>query len=519
MGYLTIILIIIFIFSLLLTFLNENSKMTAMQIVNDMGIGINLANSFDCHSPLDDIKNPDDQITLWGNEIITKEMITSIKKNKFKTIRFPVTWKHFIDENNKVNSEWMFRVKEVVDWIVNINNMYCILNVFHDGANGNWLHEGIKAKPKYISLWSQIAEEFKYFDEHLIFESMNDIEYALGDDYDYLTLLSLTQAFVDTVRNSGGNNNYRLLLISGANKEVDLTCSEDYIMPKDPYNKLAISIHYYIPSQYCLELDDNPWTWIDESGEVHIINSKKSWGDEADYNNMISKFETIKSSFIDKGIPVIITEIGVLTEQQKKPESIREYLYAHFSMSADYNGLMSCLWDTSKKSSGIMNFFNREKGEWYDEKIKNNFKKIARGKYAKPTEYFIRTNSISVTEPDPDDFFSISIGQLKVVKVIFNAKISTSELWRCGFGMASLDSKGGWVGETIGGEAGNKGYDGSYTYTFDVSNKDFNDYIQIQKWWGQEFITMNYLTVIFKETQIFLDYKEYKKNLAFYDIN
>ena len=91
MGFLTILLIIFFFFSALLTFLNENTKMTAMQIVNDMGIGINLGNNFDCYSSFEEIKNPDEQITLWGNAIITKETITSIKKNKFKTIRFPVT--------------------------------------------------------------------------------------------------------------------------------------------------------------------------------------------------------------------------------------------------------------------------------------------------------------------------------------------------------------------------------------------------------------------------------------------
>ena len=84
--------------------------------------------------------------------------------------------------------------------------------------------------------------------------------------------------------------------------------------------------------------------------------------------------------------------------------------------------------------------------------------------------------------------------------------------------MASINSNGGWVGESIGGATGIKGYDGSYTYTFDVSDRDFNNYIQIQKWWGQQFITMNYLTVIFEESQIFINYKEYKKALYFYDL-
>ena len=129
-------------------------------------------------------------------------MFAKMKKYKIKTVRFPVTWKHFIDDNNKVNSEWMTRVSEVVDWIIN-ENMYCILNIFNDGLNGMWLSEGIKAKEKFVSLWRQIADKFKYYDEHLIFESMSDVDYKIGENYDYLTLVELTQAFVDTVRNSG----------------------------------------------------------------------------------------------------------------------------------------------------------------------------------------------------------------------------------------------------------------------------------------------------------------------------
>ena len=33
----------------------------------------------------------------------------------------------------------------------------------------------------------------------------------------------------------------------------------------------------------------------------------------------------MKNNFVDKGIPVIISEVGVLTEERKKLESIREY--------------------------------------------------------------------------------------------------------------------------------------------------------------------------------------------------
>jgi endoglucanase len=74
-------------------------------------------------------------------------MIKSIKKAGFKTIRLPVTWMYYFDNFSNVSSKWMSIIKEVVDWIIN-SNMYCILNVHHDGDAGNWLSKGINVKGK-----------------------------------------------------------------------------------------------------------------------------------------------------------------------------------------------------------------------------------------------------------------------------------------------------------------------------------------------------------------------------------
>ena len=53
-------------------------------------------------------------------------------------------------------------------------------------------------------------------------------------------------------------------------------------------------------------------------------------GSDADYNELISNFQKMKSYFVDKGIGVIIVEVGVYTEENKEIESIREYLYSVF---------------------------------------------------------------------------------------------------------------------------------------------------------------------------------------------
>ena len=196
-------LIAISLISLILDLINNYNIKTAVKTVNEMGIGYNLGNLFDSYNFSKEIKTPDEQITLWGNSLPTKKMISNIKKNGFKTIRFPVTWMNFIDEYGNVNSEWMSRVKEVVNWIVK-KNLYCVLNVQNDAEKGSWLFDGITAKNKYINLWRQIAEEFKYYNEYLVFESINQMSllsrYNLS--YAYEILSNLTQSFVDIIRDS-----------------------------------------------------------------------------------------------------------------------------------------------------------------------------------------------------------------------------------------------------------------------------------------------------------------------------
>ena len=59
-----------------------------------------------------------------------------------------------------------------------------------------------------------------------VFEDIDNFD--LYYDYNYSSLLTLNQCFIDTIRNSGGNNIDRLLIVSGANANIDLTCSLSY---------------------------------------------------------------------------------------------------------------------------------------------------------------------------------------------------------------------------------------------------------------------------------------------------
>ena len=493
-------LIIAFLIFSLLNFLYIIQKKSALEIVDDMGIGWNLGNTFDSYNNEKEFKEPNEQITLWGNIIPTRDLFVNLKKFGFKTIRFPVTWMHFMDKSGNVSSDWMLRIKEVIDWIINLN-MYCILNLQHDGTPPNWLSKGLESKDKFTYLWKQIAEEFKDYDEHLIFECMNDILFSEGR-YNFNTLLIFNQAFIDVVRNTGSNNLERLLVISGANRDLDLTCSKDFKIPTDISNKMAVSIHYYYPLQFTLEKDDNPST------------SMTKWGGDYNFKEMFTNFETLKKSFVDKSIPIIITEIGVVTVAKKEIESIRDYIFAEYSLSSSYNGIMSCLWDNSNPNVGDMNYYDRINYKFYDEKIGENLRKISRGKFIKPTDYYIKLNKETVTTPNMEGNMVIKIGRKIVTKVIFNINIYNYKLSNVEFGIASNDKGGEWFVELISGTKGKKEYDGSYTYIYDASRTEYNNVVEIQILHGKEYITFNYFTLEFDQSYNIFDYQSYKQDLS-----
>jgi hypothetical protein len=216
--------------------------------------------------------------------------------------------------------------------------------------------------------------------------------------------------------------------------------------------------------------------------------------------------------FVDKGYPVIISETGVLTEDKKDINSIREYLYSVFSMAKSFDGIMACLLDNSDKKYGVMNYYDRVNYKWYDEIIRDNFIKIAKGNFIKFTDFSYRSNKDTVTNLNYNGYITIKFGKKKVNTVIFNVKLGIDYHF-VNFGVMTNDKRGIYFIETVNGPEGKKIYDDSYTYTIDISKKDYNDYIEVQKWWNSKNITFKYLSIQFDKEYTFFDYIAYKNSL------
>jgi len=517
MNSLSVILPIILLISIIFDYLYSMIKKNSFQIVREMGIGYNIGNTFDSFSYYGDIETPDEQIGLNGNIAPTKEMIKKLKKYGFKTIRFPVTWMYFIDDEGNINSEWMARVKEVIDILIK-EKLFCILNVHNDGFYINWLMTGMEVKDKYINLWTQIANELKDYNEYLIFESMDSVYFFDYEtfNFDYKTLINLNQAFVDTIRNSGGNNKERLLIIAGANDELGLSYSSEYKLPVDQSNKLAISLHYFTPNDFVMDYYFEPYNWTNYEGVTYIYTPKLNWGNSMEYHKIFEDFGLMKRLFVDKGIPVIISEVGVLTEEKKELESIREYLYMLFSLSSDYDGIMCCLWDTSNKKFGNMNFYDRTNDIWYDEKIKNNFLQISKGNHIHPINFFINTTSESTDIVYYFESLLIYTEKRKVLKIFINVKLTGILFVDIGLTVHTGNKDGFVVEINYGKNNIKKQYDGTYIISIDVSKIDCYDFIEASITWGMKFITLNNMTLEYEESFLSIDYKSLKKAISSY---
>jgi endoglucanase len=79
--------------------------------------------------------------TAWGAPKTTKALIDAVKAAGFTTVRIPAAWSGYLDSSGTINSTWLTRVKEVVQYVTN-NSMYAILN---DHWDGGWLEEN----PRY----------------------------------------------------------------------------------------------------------------------------------------------------------------------------------------------------------------------------------------------------------------------------------------------------------------------------------------------------------------------------------
>ncbi len=226
---------------------DQVNAMSSKQIVENIKVGWNLGNSLDSHDT-----NSSDTETGWGNPKTTQQMIDTVKAAGFNAVRIPVTWGEHMAADGTIDAAWMSRVKEVVDYAYN-DGLYVILNVHHDDEL--WL---VPTKDKLESdkatlttIWKQICATFQDYDHRLIFEGMNETrvigsaeEWTGGTQESYDVINQLFQAFVDTVRASGGSNTDRTVIVTDYAQSAEKNAIGGMIVPQG-------RPHHRFPAHLC----------------------------------------------------------------------------------------------------------------------------------------------------------------------------------------------------------------------------------------------------------------------------
>jgi len=356
--------------------------LNAQQLAYYMAPGWNLGNTMEAGSNtnLDTNKGGLAAETAWQSTKTTQGIIDMVKAQGFKSIRIPCSWVmgHISDAaTTQIDAAWMARVKEIVDYAIKAD-MYVIIN---DHWDGGWLEDSFKDvseatvsknSAKLAVVWKQIAEEFKDYDERLLFAGLNEPAHSSGlaaSAY-VQALKTYEETFIKTVRATGGNNAKRVLIVQGPATSIDDTYNAFGEMPSDEAEKrLMLEIHSYDPWTFCGLEQDESWGKMQYYwGTDHTLSGAGNRNATSNEKDLLTLFQKMKK-YTDAGIPVVMGEYGanhrnvksIKGQNQKKHDEAVAFWYEKATRYAMECGMIPFAWDLNYTGYPTFSLFDRSK--------------------------------------------------------------------------------------------------------------------------------------------------------------
>lgn len=340
----------------------EIRDIPSKELLKEIKIGWNLGNTMDATG--DSTLGAE---THWQSTKTSTYMMQLLKESGFDIVRIPVSWGEHMGADYKVDPEWMARVHEIVDYGID-NGLFVILNTHHE----NWYMPTEEDKAQDMeqlkALWEQIAEEFKGYDEHLIFEGLNEprlrdtpLEWSGGTPESRAIVAEYAKTFYETVRASGGNNAKRHLMVTGYAASSMRECMQDIWIPEGD-DKVIVSVHAYLPYNFALN-----------------TKGTDKWDPKYDTNEIDTFFKNLNELFISKDIPVIIGEFGVLNKDNLDD---RVACTEYYVGKAKELGIPALWWDNNSVYGNGENFGIMDRSMipiWRYEKLTDAMVKAAKG--------------------------------------------------------------------------------------------------------------------------------------------
>lgn len=376
----------------------SNPAITARVIVNSMGFGWNLGNTLDANDDGGNWGNNNGgEESDWGlKNTASDALFQKIKDSGMKSVRIPISWHNHVNNSMEIDSEWMNHVKEVVNMAYS-KGLFVIINIHHDNYNkqnssniseklgdnaGFSLYADDKVKSSLFiqKIWSQVATEFKDYDGHLVFETLNEPRMVGGDHEwncssnsdnwkcnlcrSYFSIINdFNQLAVNTIRATGGNNANRVIMfpayVAAPYAAINAKNAGIFTIPSDPNtvnNRLALSVHMYTPYNFAMNPD----------GHSDFTDGDKS--------ELSQHFTDLNTTFISQEIPVVIGEMGATN--RNNPTERKNWFTYYLGLCKD-NGVAAILWDngnyTNSSDPGeAFGFMNRRASGgpvWYSPEL------------------------------------------------------------------------------------------------------------------------------------------------------
>lgn len=287
---------------------------TAEQIVLDMRVGINLSEYLD----------------IGDTDIVDVERYCrTMRLSGIKSVRLPVRTDRYVDSSNNIRSDFVKKIKRTADAVISCG-MYCIISLAQEES---WLRlddaSFASSRAAFVRIWEQLADTFRKYDDYLLFEGLSD--YNVDDDditaSEYSNFNLLNDAFVSTVRASGGNNEVRHLVVSTYGSSHESAALANLNVPKDSIeDRMIVDVHLSLPSGFVgiTQLDD------------------KQWGSASEKNTLdLQLYLVYYKMYMQAGYPVIIGKFGAANKNNDDARAT----YASCFVSSAYEYGMTCFWN------------------------------------------------------------------------------------------------------------------------------------------------------------------------------
>ncbi|MBB2923283.1 cellulase family glycosylhydrolase [Cellulomonas cellasea] len=306
----------------------------ASEVVAEMQPGWNLGNTLDAVGADE---------TAWGNPRVTEDLLRAVEDAGFQSVRIPVT----LGQHSGPAPTWTIdpavldRVEEVVDQALDAD-LSVLLDLHHD----SWMwtnqmptrHDEVLAQ--FTATWEQLAERFRDHPRTLLFESINEPQFAgtSGDAQSYALLHELNVRFHEVVRSSGGRNADRVLVLPTLHTNADQGRLDALVATFEELDdpNLAATFHYY-----------GYWPF-----SVNVAGGTRF--DAAAQADLTGTFARVRETFVARGIPVILGEYGLLgfdrhTGTIEQGEKLK--FFEALGHQARTTGVTTMLWDNGQHLS------------------------------------------------------------------------------------------------------------------------------------------------------------------------